>query len=763
MNCKNFICYRGSSSIGLSIAKNLMKAMKPFMREVTYYSNDDTDKEAKNFLTDPKKYLGSIEYFIIILTKDFFSGFMESDSVTRLELFELFNNPNAQILKIELPDFHWDNKLDGLSNREIVSKLFGKSSMERIVGALPKIPYIDLYEETVYKTVIEKICHQEESRKKIVVFDFDGTLTKPSPERKNTWERIWLSLGLSLDKCYHYHSQFSAGKISHQEWCEITENIFKAQGCSKNHITKVANEIVLLNDVSEVILKLKSMGFLLYILSGSVREVIQSVLGKELTKCFVEIKANRFHFDDEGLLTGITGTPYDFEHKAAFVSRVIIEKKTKPSEILFVGNSFNDEFVYTTGVETLCINPKDTKLYAHDIWNNYIRQCDSLKDILPYCGVKVDIQNRKEGNLNMNSNKYDVFISHSSEDKQYIEKMRKCLEEVNIKCWVSYRDIPPGSSYAVVVPKAIKETETFLLVISANSVKSSQVRDEIAAAIEEKKRIIPYKITDIELDEEMKLWLRRRQITDASKLCQLEYLKGCLSKEISEKPVENQTIHQNFHDDTQPEFILISGFQVKESDIKQALELDYLVYDIDESVHFTLEKCIAWHKINPDIYFMFKLSNQEKIVGYINVAPVTDEGYEKIKSGQIWDIDITEDYVLPYEFPGTYYLYFSSIVIHPDYRNAGLVKRFIDAFVAKIIELYNNEIYFSAIVGDAITPEGEKFGILFGMKKITESDHKSKIYEVSLMPPKFNKSSKALAKLYELYERHEREEYNGRI
>ena len=38
------------------------------------------------------------------------------------------------------------------------------------------------------------------------------------------------------------------------------------------------------------------------------------VLGKELAKCFIEIKANRFHFDDQGFLIGIQGTPYDFEH-----------------------------------------------------------------------------------------------------------------------------------------------------------------------------------------------------------------------------------------------------------------------------------------------------------------------------------------------------------------------------------------------------------------------------------------------------------------
>ncbi len=103
-----------------------------------------------------------------------------------------------------------------------------------------------------------------------------------------------------------------------------------------------------------------------------------------MTVCFTEIKANRFSFDSQGFLEGIIGTPYDFKGKAKFVKKIIDEKHVQPREILYVGNSFNDEFVYETGVETLCINPRGTDFYNNKIWHNYIRNLKSLKEILPY-------------------------------------------------------------------------------------------------------------------------------------------------------------------------------------------------------------------------------------------------------------------------------------------------------------------------------------------------------------------------------------------
>ena len=177
---------------------------------------------------------------------------------------------------------------------------------------------------------------------------------------------------------------FSNKEITHDEWCEITEKYFKEKNLSKNIIVKAAERTELLDDVHEVISYLKSKGMLLYILSGSIKQYIELVLGKNTAGCFVEIKANRFIFDSQGKLEGIIGTPYDFEGKARFVNKIMIDKNLSPKEIIYIGNSFNDEFVYETGVETLCVNPQGTDYYDGKIWHNYIRNVMSLRAILPF-------------------------------------------------------------------------------------------------------------------------------------------------------------------------------------------------------------------------------------------------------------------------------------------------------------------------------------------------------------------------------------------
>lgn len=239
-----------------------------------------------------------------------------------------------------------------------------------------------MYKKQAFDLAISELKAKGKS-KRVVIFDFDGTLTLPGLEM-NSWEIVWKTLGYDVSECEKYHRQFSNKEISHDEWCEITEKYFIDAKCKKSHIKEAASHSVLIGDAKEVISELKSNGILLYVLSGSIKQYIESVLGRELAECFEEIKANRFVFDDQNYLEGIIGTPYDFEGKARFVQKIITEKNLSPDDILYVGNSFNDEFVYTTGVSTLCINPRGTDFYNNKIWHDYIRNLSSLKEILPY-------------------------------------------------------------------------------------------------------------------------------------------------------------------------------------------------------------------------------------------------------------------------------------------------------------------------------------------------------------------------------------------
>lgn len=375
---RNFICYRGGSSAGIQIANEVYIAMNQKKDEMgaTYYSPEKSFvSETRNFLLDPQKYLGNVENFIMLLTSNFFEGFIvdgtpNSNSVTRIEIDEVLKNKNVKFIPVIFPDFAWETKTNGRTNQDIISDLWGEDAMKRIIGS-PPIPYVFQYKSQVIELILSELVSQGVN-KKIVVFDFDGTLTKPRVD-SNTWELMWTILGYDVSECEKYHKQFSNNEISHDEWCEITEKMFIKAGCSKQHIREAAQGAQLANDAGEVIMELKSKGIKLYIVSGSIKQYIECILGRELTECFTE-----------RMLNGIIGTPYDFEGKARFVNKIIQSTHVSPKDILYVGNSFNDEFIYTTGVETLCINPKNTDFYNDKIWHHFIRRLKSLKEILPY-------------------------------------------------------------------------------------------------------------------------------------------------------------------------------------------------------------------------------------------------------------------------------------------------------------------------------------------------------------------------------------------
>lgn len=93
----------------------------------------------------------------------------------------------------------------------------------------------------------------------------------------------------------------------------------------------------------------------------------------------------------------------------------------------------------------------------------------------------------------------DVFISHSSKDKEIADKMCEALEAKGLKCWIAPRDITPGSEWAVAISDAIATIKVMVVIYSANSAASTQVPKELGLADKRNKFIIPYKIDDMEL------------------------------------------------------------------------------------------------------------------------------------------------------------------------------------------------------------------------------------------------------------------------
>ena len=94
----------------------------------------------------------------------------------------------------------------------------------------------------------------------------------------------------------------------------------------------------------------------------------------------------------------------------------------------------------------------------------------------------------------------DVFISHSSKDKEIAEKVLNFFEGRGLNCWIAPRDIVPGTEWAAAINAAITASKVFLIIYTANSAESSQVSREISLA--ETKQgvfVVPYKTDDTPL------------------------------------------------------------------------------------------------------------------------------------------------------------------------------------------------------------------------------------------------------------------------
>lgn len=225
-------------------------------------------------------------------------------------------------------------------------------------------------------------CHKSTGHIQAVVFDFDGTLT--NTKSRTTWESLWEMLGYDVQECRDLHKQYDKGNFTHQEWCDRTAEKFIEKKLTRQQVLEFAKKIKLIAGCKKTLQALNERNIKLYIVSGSIKDIIEKVLGSTHS-FFTEIQANEFTFDRQtSILNKIIGTIYDFEGKANYIKYIANRLEIAPSDILFVGNSNNDMWAYQSGANTLCINPTLTNYHDETIWHNTIVECKNLLEILPF-------------------------------------------------------------------------------------------------------------------------------------------------------------------------------------------------------------------------------------------------------------------------------------------------------------------------------------------------------------------------------------------
>ena len=110
--------------------------------------------------------------------------------------------------------------------------------------------------------------------------------------------------------------------------------------------------------------------------------------------------------------------------------------------------------------------------------------------------------------------RYDVFICHSSKDKEIADATCHFLEQSGIKCWIAPRDVSTGS-YASSIVDAIKNSKLMVLIFTNNANFSKHVKRELELSVKNNVTIQPIRTEDVEPTPELEYYISSMHWLDA--------------------------------------------------------------------------------------------------------------------------------------------------------------------------------------------------------------------------------------------------------
>ena len=145
---------------------------------------------------------------------------------------------------------------------------------------------------------------------------------------------------------------------------------------------------------------------------------------------------------------------------------------------------------------------------------------------------------------------YSCFISYSSKDNVFAERLYADLQSKNVRCWFAPEDMKIGDKIRPRIDEAIRIHDKLLLVLSAQSVESDWVEKEVETAFEKEEQQKRLVLFPIRLDDAVlcttttQAWAadirRTRHIGDFRKWKQHDDYQKALNRLLRDLKAETQ-------------------------------------------------------------------------------------------------------------------------------------------------------------------------------------------------------------------------------
>jgi uncharacterized protein YjbI with pentapeptide repeats len=120
----------------------------------------------------------------------------------------------------------------------------------------------------------------------------------------------------------------------------------------------------------------------------------------------------------------------------------------------------------------------DTLHNSYNVSEDFLRRAGIPEAFITYTRI-----------LNARANEFDsCFISYSSKDQQFVERLHVDLQAKGVKCWFAPKDLKIGENIRLVLDQSIRKQDKLLLVLSKSSVTSSWVEKEVSTAFDREQK-----------------------------------------------------------------------------------------------------------------------------------------------------------------------------------------------------------------------------------------------------------------------------------
>jgi hypothetical protein len=103
--------------------------------------------------------------------------------------------------------------------------------------------------------------------------------------------------------------------------------------------------------------------------------------------------------------------------------------------------------------------------------------------------------------LDRDAKQANVFISYSRRNKEFVQELHGALEATGREVWVDWENIPVAVDWWQEIQLGIELADTFVFVLSPDSVASKICGQEIEEALKHNKRLVPVVCQDVQPDQ----------------------------------------------------------------------------------------------------------------------------------------------------------------------------------------------------------------------------------------------------------------------